>query len=119
MPPRKMELTLMLETRQEGDVFVCDISGRLDAISADSFAEELLGELAGAGPSVLLNLSGLEYISSMGLRVFVKAVKAVNAAKGTLKVCSPTVAVLRVLEISALDTLLDLRDDEASALASF
>ena len=62
----------MLETRQEGDVFVCDISGRLDAISADSFAEELLGELAGAGPSVLLNLSGLEYISSMGLRVFVK-----------------------------------------------
>ena len=109
----------MLETRQEGSVFVCDISGRLDAISSDRFAQDLLEKLAGAGPSVLLNLSKLEYVSSMGLRVFVKAAKAVSAANGTLKVCSPTLPVLRVLEISGLDTLLDLREDEASALASF
>ena len=86
---------------------------------SDGIAESLLDLLKDAGPNVLLNVAQLEYVSSMGLRVFVRAAKAVKASGGKLKMCCPTPTVMKVLEISALEHVLDVVDDEALAVTRF
>tara|TARA_B110000503_G_scaffold130482_1_gene203928 strand:- start:1796 stop:2125 length:330 start_codon:yes stop_codon:yes gene_type:complete len=109
----------MITSREESGVLICSIEGRLDAVAADPAASQLLALVEGSGRNVLLNLSGLNYVSSLGLRVFVRAAKAVKASEGVLKLCSATPPVQKVLEISALDTLLDHHAEEAAAIASF
>ena len=114
-----MEVGNNIQSRQQDGILVCSLSGRLDAVSASETSNELLELIAGNFVNVLLNLENLEYVSSLGLRVFVQAAKQLGAKGGTLKLCSATSPVRKVLEISALDTLLDLRDDEADALGRF
>ena len=109
-----------IESRLEGDIMVCAIIGRLDAVSAESTSSDLLSLIASCDSGkVLLDLAKLEYVSSLGLRVFVQAAKQLNGSGGTLKLCSATPPIQKVLEISALDSLLDLRDDVADALSAF
>lgn len=109
-----------IQSSEQDGVLVCSLSGRLDAVSANATGSELL-ELMAAGDvmKVLLNLEKLEYISSLGLRVFVQAAKQLGGKGGVLKLCSATPPVRKVLEISALDSLLDLRDEQDDALQSF
>jgi anti-sigma B factor antagonist len=114
-----MEVGNTIQSRQQDGILVCSLSGRLDAVSANGTSSELLELIGGNVVKVLLNLEKLEYVSSLGLRVFVQAAKQLGGKGGTLKLCSATAPVRKVLEISALDTLLDLRDNEADALQSF
>ena len=109
----------MITTRHEAGILVCELKGRLDAITADAAGEEIIALLAAGNRRVLLNLSALDYVSSMGLRVFSRASRAAHAAGGSLKLCSPTAPVAKVLEISGMDNLLDLYATESAALAAF
>lgn len=109
----------MITSQDVGDILVCRLSGRLDALGADALAAELMPLLEGPKRRVLLNLEELGYISSIGLRVLVRAAKTVKAGGGMLKLCSAPATVRKVLEISGMDQLLDLRDSESAAIAAF
>lgn len=109
----------MISTRQEAGVIVCSLRGRLDALTAEPVSEQLLSMIAAGNTRLLLELSALDYISSIGLRVFVRTAKAAHAAGGALKLCRPTAPVSKVLEISGMDNLLDLHTLESAALAAF
>ena len=52
------------------------------------------------GDKLLLDLSGLEYISSAGLRVLMLAAREVRARQGTLVVCELQPVVNEIFEIS-------------------
>lgn len=95
-----------------------DLVGRLDTQTATSVGDEL-PNLLGGGNQALLNLAKVEFVSSIGLRVFIKTAKQLRAAGGALKLCCASPGVLKVLEISGLESLLDLHNDEAAALAAF
>ncbi len=109
----------MLTTREAENVVVCDLAGRLDTHSADDIGEQLLGLVNAGQQKLLLNLAQLVYVSSIGLRILVQAAKAAKASGGVLKVCAPTPTVMKVLELSALEHLLDVTPDEAAALQRF
>ena len=109
----------MITTRQETGILVCELGGRLDATSSEAAATELLALVAAGNAKLLLNLKTLDYVSSIGLRVFVRVAKATHAAGGALKLCAPTTSVAKVLEISGMDNLLDLHTEESAALAAF
>jgi len=109
----------MISTRQEADILVCELKGRLDMVTSEATGEEIMSLVAAGNTRLLLNLAALDYVSSIGLRVFVRAAKAAHAAGGALKLCSPTPSVAKVLEISGMDNLLDLQATESAALAAF
>ena len=107
----------MLTVRDLDNILICSLEGRLDTNTSAEVSEELLDHVAGSDRRVVINLQGLTYISSMGLRVLVMAAKAVNGAGGGLKLCCATPPVRKVLEISALDTLLGYHAELEEALA--
>lgn len=102
------------------DVRVVAVNGRVDHANADQFKSQLwplLASTGAAGEKILLNLSGLEYISSAGLRVLMLAARELKARQGTLVVCQPQAVVKEIFEISRFNVVLRVYPDLKAALA--
>jgi anti-anti-sigma factor len=92
-----------LNPRSIADVLVFAPAGRLDHESVDAFRSDLqplLDAALQAGRGVLFDLSGLEYVSSAGLRCFMLAAKQANAKQGKMAVAAPRPVVAEIFEIS-------------------
>jgi anti-sigma B factor antagonist len=110
-----MELT----KRATDNALVVDMVGKLDTQTAGSAMDQLQEILSANDGNLLINLSGLDFVSSSGLRVILRAAKQVRSKGGNMKVCGARGVVKEVLEISGFDSLLDLHDEEGPALAAF
>ena len=91
--------------------------GRLDASSAPVAEGAVQEFLASAGKKLLIDLTGLEYISSAGLRVLLIASKGVKGKDGKLALCGLKGNVKEVLDISGLTALFLIADTPADAAA--
>jgi anti-sigma B factor antagonist len=92
---------------------VVSVRGELDLATAPQLESALLPGLRDGG-SALLDLRGLEFMDSTGVRVIVAAHVTAQEHGGQLSlVRTPSEsAVARVLEISGLDTVLDIVDPD-------
>ena len=89
------------------------IRGRLDSQTAPTLEDHLAPLLdSPAVTALLLDLAGLEYISSAGIRAFVKARRALERRGGGLAVANVQPAVRKVFEIvKALPSIDSFADD--------
>jgi len=101
-----------------GDLLVVAISGRLDTTSAPVFDAQLAPLLAQPRPRILLNLEGVSYISSAGLRSVLQLVKHTAAHKGRVGMFAAPPHIMEVIEISGFPSLLDVYPDRTSALSA-
>jgi anti-anti-sigma factor len=109
----------LAQTRYE-DVTVIAASGRVDHANADVFktgVEPFLKTCTAAGDRLLLDLSGLEYISSAGLRVLMLAAREVRQQQGTLVLCCLQPVVREIFEISRFNVVFKVYADRRTALA--
>jgi anti-sigma B factor antagonist len=78
--------------------------GEIDSYTAPALAERLANE-----PQVLMvDLAGVTFIDSSGLRILVEAHRARIDSDASLTLRSPSAAVQRLLEISGLSSHLDV-----------
>ena len=97
---------------------VLTIKGRLDAVSAAP-AEANINEVIDAGATrLVLNLAGLEYVSSAGLRVLLVTAKKLSRQNGKIVLCSLQSTVKEVFEISGFLSIFRVVADEAEAAKS-
>ncbi len=85
------------------------LSGKLNTDAANSSKDEILSALDGA-EKVLFDLSGLEYISSSGLRILVAAFKKVKAAGGTMTIKNVGEQVREVLEMTGFAQIFNVEE---------
>jgi anti-anti-sigma factor len=92
------------------------LTGRLDIVGAEVIALPL-ATLAGAKQNLIVDMSGVSFIASIGLRHLVSAAKAVSRRNGRLVLLNPTEMVAEVLTTSGLTNLLPIvrSDSEADA----
>ena len=104
-----------------------DVDDRTTIVAVDgeihvSSAPELSGVLAAAIESgrvqLVLDLTGVMFIDSTGLSVLLNALRRVTRAGGAMAVVCTNPTVLRLFEITHLDTTFDLRADVEAALAA-
>lgn len=107
-----MEVT---ETQVDGTLVIAP-RGRLDSNTAPEFEQRLLQSLTGK-PRLVLDLAGLDYISSAGLRVLLMAAKKVKQGQGRLALCELQAPIREIFEISGFLSILDVRATRAEALA--
>ena len=102
---------------QEKQATILQLSGRLDANTAAS-ADATIATVIGRSPTVILDLAALDYVSSAGLRVLLKAAKQAQSAKQKLLLAALQPAVKQVFEISGFSTLFPIFANRSDALAS-
>jgi anti-sigma B factor antagonist len=119
-------LSYRYRTRQVGDVTVLDIGRQFDPDARLSFGgaghslKDLIRDFAAAGQTkIVLNLSDAPYIDSAGIGEFVSSATILRRQGGDLKVVNLSTAVQKVLQMAKVDTWLDVKPDEASALEAF
>jgi anti-anti-sigma factor len=103
---------------QENGITVVVLEGRLDAVAAPEAEETLLTLAHSANAAVVLDLSGLEYISSTGLQAVIRFAKALAARGWALRLCNPTPFVTEVFEISHLSRYFEILPTRDEALSS-
>ena len=81
---------------------------RLDSATAPDFETELLRRIDEGAGCVLLDCSGMDYISSAGLRVILRAGKRLKAGGGRLALCGLTEDCREAFRISGFDALFPL-----------
>jgi anti-anti-sigma factor len=92
-------------------------SDRLDSGNAAAFEQDVLAAIAGGATNVLMDFSGLSYISSAGLRVVLLTAKKTKAVGGKLALCSLNDSIREVFVVSGFDNILDIQPDRAAGLA--
>ncbi|HTB62683.1 MAG TPA: STAS domain-containing protein [Opitutales bacterium] len=104
-------------TENVNNIAVVSLKGRLD-INTHAQLETELNALAGKGQTkVLVDVKGLEYISSAGLRVLLSAAKTFKKINGVISLASLTPTVRQVFEISGFATIFPLYANREEALA--
>jgi anti-sigma B factor antagonist len=107
-------------TRQVNGVTVVDMSGRITLGEGSVILRDTVRDLLGkAQKKILLNLGDVTYIDSSGIGELVSAFTSVRNQGGELKLLHLTKKVHDLLQITKLYTVFDIKDDEASAVASF
>jgi anti-anti-sigma factor len=96
---------------------VLQFSGRLDGTNSAT-TDTKLADAVSRSPALILDLASLDYISSAGLRVLLKAAKQAQTAKQKLVLAGLQPAVKQVFEISGFSTLFATFPNRDAALAA-
>ena len=99
-----------------GDYSVLTIDGRIDTSNSAAFEAEIYLLLNSGEKNIILNCSGLNYISSSGLRVFLVAQKRINLIHGKLQLCNMQPAIKEIFIISGFSTIFRIFDTQEEAL---
>lgn len=97
---------MTIEKIQNGNQFTLRIGGRLDTSTAPQLEAVINDELTNV-ESLILDCEALEYISSAGLRVLLKAQKKMNLL-GTMKLIHVNEANMEVFSITGFDSILTI-----------
>lgn len=95
-------------TKKTGDTTTLVLEGRLDTTTAPEL-EKVLDEVIPGVKELIFDCTDLEYISSAGLRVILKAQKSI-ANKGIMKLVHVQEIVKEVFEITGFTDFLNIED---------
>ncbi len=113
-------MSIKVSTRQVDGIVILDLSGRITLGEGSVTVRDAIRDLLNKGEKyILLNLGDVSYMDSSGLGELVSAYTSVKNAGGELKLLNLTKKVKDLLQITKLYTVFDVKDDEASAVASF
>ena len=113
-------MSMKIKTRQVDGVTIMDCSGRITLGEGSVQLRDAVRDLLSNGSKqILLNLGDVTYIDSSGIGELVSAFTTVRNQGGVLKLLNLTKKVHDLLQITKLYTVFDVKDDEASAVASF
>lgn len=114
-----VEGVVELKEEKKGDVLLLKIKGRLDAISSPVAEKKVFECINNGQHKLLLDFSGVSYLSSAGMRMLLSTTKKLKSLSGKLVVCSITTNVMDVLKMSGFDHVLEIAKTEEEALRRF
>ena len=112
-------MSLKIDHRKTGSVTVVDLSGKIIVGDGAERLLETAKDLVRQGErNLLFNMSGVSYVDSAGLGVFVKCHNAATESDGRIKLVNVSARIRDLLRITKLHTLFELFDDESTAVRS-
>jgi anti-anti-sigma factor len=94
-----------IQKEHSGGALVLQLSGRLDASWADAVEHALAEAVRGGEHHLILDLAGVDYVSSAGLRVLIGGCSQARAIRGSFAVRNMQPTVAKVVELSGLGVL--------------
>jgi len=107
---------MKISIKNTDSVTVVQFEGSFDSNTALEAKEEFKKLLDQGIARILVDFSGLDYISSAGLRVLLGAAKRLNTLGGSLRICNLNEIVNDVFLTMGFDMLFKLFETETEAL---
>ena len=116
---KESTLKLSLETRNRGDILIVHCQGRIVYRDEAAALSRLVGEVLHKGGKVILDLSGVTSIDSAGIGELVSLHTRAQSQNADLKVASPSPIVCELLDLTNVDSLLEIHPNLNDAMAAF
>jgi len=111
-------LNVDLSIRDFGGQAVVALRGELNLADTPSVASHLIAAVAACGPSVIVDLAGLEGIGYSGLSVLLRVRKWTRQSGGDLPLAAPQPPVRRILEATGLTDVFSVYPSVKEAASS-
>jgi anti-sigma B factor antagonist len=110
---------LIVQERDEAGVRVIAVAGELDIATAPDLCARLDAGRSGRRPLVMVDLTGVDFCDSTGLRALLGAASEVRAHGGRFAiVCTPSGGVARLLDVVGAAEWMVIHADAQSGLAA-
>jgi len=96
-------MEIISEKKEKGTLFT--VTGRLDVMTTADFEKKCQQIIDDGEKKLVIDLTGLEYISSAGLRGILSSAKKSKATGGTIQFCGLTGMVEEVFLVSGLGSI--------------
>lgn len=115
----ELKLKLSLETRNRGDVMIVHCHGRVVYRDEAAALSRLAGEFLADGSKVVLDLSGVSAMDSAGIGELALLQTWAQERNANLKCAGPNSMVRTLLDLTNLDSVVEVHPTLDSALESF
>ena len=101
-------MALNITKVDSADALVIYLEGRLDTNTSPALEEELKTAITGAVKKLIFDMEKLDYVSSAGLRVLLKAQKIMNK-QGSMIIRKAKAEILEIFEVTGFDEILNIQ----------
>jgi len=108
------------KTEPRGSALVGHWAGHVDESNWEAFRDALVAAVAtahAAGQLLVIDLAGLTYMSSRGLRALSAGLAAANAGGVPMRLAAPGPEMRKILQISRYDSVFVIHDSVSAAMA--
>ena len=98
---------MKINKTKDGNSLTIAVEGRLDTLAAPKFEEEVMKSI-GDITDLTFDLEKLEYVSSSGLRVFLKAQKTMEGQQGTMVLQNVGDSIHQILDVTGFTNILNI-----------
>lgn len=110
-----MEFSVSVQPTSSG-VTVISVQGEVDVYTAPKLREEIHRKMDEGANRVVVDLAGVAYMDSSGLGVLIGALKRARESGGDLVVSSPNARISRILEVTGLSRIFNVRPTNEEAV---
>lgn len=95
------------------------VNGRIDSSNAFELEDAFKGLADEGRYQLVVELSGVEYMSSAGLRAMVGALRECKKHRGDVRIANPSDRMTEVLDLAGLNTVFNIYEDAMAAIGSY
>lgn len=106
-----------LKETKKGNYLIIYLPSRLDTSNYTQLENKLIGIIDGGEKDIIVDCSGLVYISSSGLRVLLMALKKITGINGKFHLCSLQDNIREIFEISGFTSIFNIFETVDEAIA--
>lgn len=99
-------MSLNIEKAVNPDNITLTVDGRIDAGTVGTFRDEVMKSVEETSGDIILECENLEYVSSIGLRVFLTAQKELQKKNRHLEMHGVQEPIIRILRMTGFDTFI-------------
>ena len=108
----------MLVTKEEkNSALILRLEGRLDATTSIQLENVLNDAIGNKQTQLVIDFSGIEYLSSAGMRVLLSMTKRLKGMDGSFKLFAIHDDVMEIIRLAGFETILQIYPDEEKALS--
>ena len=107
---------MQIEYTDLGDVTKVALDGRLDTAGVGRIELGFSARAAGGKP-VIVDLSRVSFIASLGVRMFISTARSLSSRGGRMALYAPVADVAEIIDTMGLAEIIPVAADEGSALA--
>ena len=107
---------IQVKTIHDGGVTILEPEGRIDSSSVGIMDEAFRTAFSAGALALLVDMGGVEYISSGGLRSLLLALKEMRKREGGMVLCNLSPSVSKVFKLSGFNTIFDIAPDREEAV---
>lgn len=109
-------MEIILNEMQDG-IRMIKLIGTFDILGTGKIENKFAGYCAGEKPLVVVDLSEVDFLASIGIRLLVLTAKSIVSREGKMVIIGPTPDVLNVLEITGIPAIIPIYSHFESAKA--